>query len=127
MISAIRKFCAIVTMVVVVFLLSACVTPKALRTPHVKYTVVDQSVTVASAVTHYDLDAKAREIFLYWFKRGFETVFAGKSPMMITWGETIEGEAGREGYDFGMNEGERYMQNPKKLNQSLQTSPIPPR
>ncbi|MEW6616070.1 MAG: hypothetical protein AB1401_11500 [Thermodesulfobacteriota bacterium] len=126
MTSVVRKACIILSMIAIVLSLSVCVTPKKREAFHVKYTIAAQSVIVSSAVTRYDFDAKARHAFLYWFKRGFETVLAGKPQMMITWEETTEGEAGRKGYDLGMSEGEKYMQSPKATNQPVQTTPIPP-
>ncbi|MFH2012904.1 MAG: hypothetical protein ABIJ37_09440 [Pseudomonadota bacterium] len=119
------KVCFILSMTAVIFSLSSCITLGKAQTPHVKYTVTAQSVTISSAVTHYDFDTKARQAFLSWFKRGFETVLAGKPPMMITWRETTEGEAGRKGYELGMDEGEKYLKNPVAF-KSLQIIQIPP-
>jgi hypothetical protein len=90
-----------------------------------KYSVSDRVVTVVSAVTPYDPNPRARDAFLHWFKRGLETLFAGTPSLMITWDITPEGKAGREGYDFGMDEAERYLKKEKNPSRSLQTAPIP--
>jgi hypothetical protein len=93
---------------------------------HLKYSVSEQTITVVAAVTPYDSNPQAKEAFLHWFKRGFETVLTGKPPLMIEWDVTPEARAGRRGYDFGMDEAERFLKNEKEPNQSLQTTPIPP-
>jgi hypothetical protein len=61
---------------------------------------------------------------MHWFKRGFETVLTGSSPLMVEWADSPEGKAGQGGYDFGMDEAERYLKK-KEPDQSLQTAPIP--
>lgn len=91
--------------------------------PHINYQVLQETVAVVSAVTPYDSDRKVREAFLHWFKRGFETVLKGNSPLMIEWLDSPEGKAGQSGYDLGMDEAARYVK--KKPQQSLQTAPIP--
>jgi hypothetical protein len=93
---------------------------------HLTYTVSGQVVTVVSAVTPYDSSPPAREAFLHWFKRGFETVLAGRSPLMIEWDVTPEARAGQSGYDFGMDEAARYLKVGKKTDQPQQSAPIPP-
>jgi hypothetical protein len=95
-------------------------------THYLEYSVSGQLITVASAVTPYDANPKARDAFLYWFKRGFETALIGISPLMIEWKDSPEGKAGQRGYDFGMDEAERYLKKKKDSNRSLQTTPIPP-
>ena len=108
---------SLVGMIIVVALLSflMCTSPppRVTKTPHVTYSVSGLSVTIVSAVTPHDSRGKTRDVFLYWFKRGFETVLTGKPPLMIEWDETTEGIAGQMGYTSGMNEGERFMKKPQ--------------
>ncbi|PKN19338.1 MAG: hypothetical protein CVU71_07460 [Deltaproteobacteria bacterium HGW-Deltaproteobacteria-6] len=94
--------------------------------PYIKYSVSDQEATIVSAATPYDSDPKARDAFLHWFKVGFHTVLNGASPLMIEWQNSPEGKAGRRGYDFGMDEAEKYLKEKKEPRQLLQTMPIPP-
>jgi len=89
------------------------------------YSVSDEGVSVVSAVTPYDFEPEVRNAFLHWFKRGFDTVLAGDPPLMIEWDITAKGRAGRRGYDFGMDEAERFMKK-KAPKQSLQTTAIAP-
>jgi len=89
------------------------------------YTVSDQGIAVISAVTPYDSQPEVRNAFLKWFKRGFDTVLSGSSPLMIEWDTTAKGRAGQRGYDLGMGEAEKFMQK-KASSQSLQTTSIPP-
>jgi len=91
-----------------------------------KYSVSGQTIRVVAAVTPYDSYPQAKEAFLHWFKRGFESVLAGKPPLMIEWAATPEAIAGRRGYDFGMDEAEKYLKKSKELQQLPQTVPIPP-
>lgn len=88
---------------------------------YLKYSVSDSAVTVVSAATPYDSNPQAKEAFLNWFKRGFETVLKGKPPLMIEWSVTPVAEAGRKGYDFGMDEAEKYL---KKENGSKQSPQV---
>jgi hypothetical protein len=89
------------------------------------YTVSDQGITVISAVTPYDSEPAVRNRFLQWFKRGFDTVLSGSSPLMIEWNTTAEARAGRHGYDFGMEEAERFLRE-KASGQAPRIIPIPP-
>lgn len=73
------------------------------------YSVSERKVAVVSAVTPYDADPAVRAAFLHWFRRGFDTVLAGDPPLMIEWDTTPKARAGRHGYDFGMEEAERFM------------------
>ena len=91
----------------------------------VTYSVSDRAVTVFAAVTPYDADAQVRNAFLHWFKRGFDTVLAGEPPLMIEWDSTPKAMAGRRGYDFGMDEAERFLKR-KAPGQAPYTVPIPP-
>jgi hypothetical protein len=91
-----------------------------------KYSVSNGDVTVVEAVTPYDSDPQAKEAFLNWFKRGFETVLKGKPPLMVEWGVTSVAYAGRDGYDFGMDEAERYLKKEKGSSRSLNVVPLPP-
>ena len=86
-----------------------------------EYTVSGQSLSVVSAATPYDANQKVRDAFLHWFQRGFETALSGQAPLMIEWQHTPEGEAGRKGYDLGLDEGEGYRKHPKSSDQSRQT------
>jgi hypothetical protein len=114
-------------MVAAIALLATCRAPQKPAGPFVQYSVSSQTVTVVAAVTPYDDNPKAREAFLHWFKRGFEVGFAGKAPPMIEWNDTLEAKAGRRGYDFGIEEGERCRGMQKTPNQqSMRTTPIPP-
>ena len=96
----------------------------AIETHYVKYSVSEHSVKVVSAVTPYDSNQKVRDAFLHWFKRGFDTVLTGSAPLMVEWADSPEGKASQRGYDFGMDEAERYLKK-KEPNQSLQTTSIP--
>ena len=89
------------------------------------YSVSARAVAVVSAVTPYDRDPEVRDAFLRWFKRGFDTVLAGDPPLMIEWNTTAKGRAGRSGYDFGMDEAERFLKH-KLPDRSPHTVPIPP-
>jgi hypothetical protein len=89
------------------------------------YTVEDGGITVISAVTPYDSEPAVRNTFLQWFKRGFDTVLSGSSPLMIEWNTTAEARAGRHGYDFGMEEAERFLRE-KASGQAPRIIPIPP-
>jgi hypothetical protein len=109
-----------------VFSLSSASTADEFRRPSLSYSVSGRIVTVVSAVTPYDSNPPAREGFLHWFKRGFETIVTGKSPLLIEWANTPEAEAGRKGYDFGMDEAERYMRKERGAQPSLQTTVMPP-
>jgi hypothetical protein len=93
---------------------------------YLKYSLSDREVTIVAAVTPYDSDPQSKEAFLNWFKRGFDTVIKGKPPLMVEWGVTAVANAGREGYDFGMDEAKRYLKKEKGSNRSLQIVPIPP-
>ncbi len=88
------------------------------RNSHIKYQVVQNNLTIFTAVTPYDSDLKVREAFLNWFKRGFETVLKGHSPLMIEWLDSPEEKAGQIGYDLGMDEAGRYLN--KEPESSLQ-------
>lgn len=90
---------------------------------HIKYQVIQKNLTIFTAVTPYDSDLKVREAFLNWFKRGFETVLKGHSPLMIEWLDSPEGKAGQIGYDLGMDEAGRHLN--KEPESSLQSVPIP--
>jgi hypothetical protein len=94
---------------------------------YLKYSVSDRDVTVVEAVTPYDSDPQSKEAFLNWFKRGFGTVLKGKPPLMIEWGVTAAANAGREGYDFGIDEAERYLKKEKGSSRSLHVVLIPPK
>jgi len=109
----VRKSCMAATVLVVVFFLQACAAPKADNRDPVRYSVAGTAVTIVSAQTPYDADVRARDAFLHWFKRGFETVLSGKAPMMISWEDSLRGRAGRDGYDLGMEEAEKYLKNRK--------------
>ena len=85
-----------------------------------------ESVSIVAAVTPFDSEPGARDVFLAWFKRGFENNLAGRPPLMIEWDTTSEAGAGRNGYDFGMTEAKRYLKNGKAPDGSLTTTPIPP-
>lgn len=74
----------------------------------IKYTVSERTVTIISATTSYDSDQKLKEVFLHWFKRGFETALNGSAPLIIEWQDSAEGRAGQRGYDFGRDEADRY-------------------
>ncbi len=89
------------------------------------YTVSDQGIAVISAVTPYDSEQQVRNTFLKWFKRGFDTVLSGTSPLRIEWDTTAKGQAGRHGYDFGMEEAEIFLRE-KASGQAPRTIPIPP-
>jgi len=91
----------------------------------VTYSVSNRAVAVVAAVTPYDADAQVRSAFLHWFKRGFDTVLAGEPPLMIEWDSTPRARAGRRGYDFGMDEAERFLKR-KAPGQAPYTVPIPP-
>ncbi len=110
---SVRPSCIAAAVLAGVFFFWACAAPKADRDAPVRYSVAGAAVTVVSAQTAYDADIRAREAFLHWFKRGFETVLSGKAPMMITWEDSLRGRAGREGYDLGMEEAEKYLKNRK--------------
>jgi hypothetical protein len=110
-------------------LLSACTAPKPAQAPEgpfIRYSVSGQAVSIVSAVTPFDGQPGVRDAFLHWFKRGFKTVLAGRQPLRIEWDVTPAAKAGRRGYDFGMDEAERYLKNGKEPNQPLLTTPIPP-
>ena len=89
------------------------------------YTVSDQGIAVISAVTPYDSEPQVRNTFLKWFKRGFDTVVSGSSPLMLEWDTTAKGRAGRHGYDLGMEEAERFLRK-KEPGKTPRTIPIPP-
>lgn len=93
---------------------------------HLKYSVSGRDLTIVSSVTPYDSDRKTKDAYLYWFKRGFEAVIAGKPPLMVEWGNTPAAAAGRKGYDYGIEEADRYLKKDKGERESLQTFPIPP-
>lgn len=93
---------------------------------HLKYSVSGRDLTIVSSVTPYESDRKAKDAYLYWFKRGFEAVIAGKPPLMVEWGDTTAAAAGRKGYDSGMAEADRYLKKDKAQRQSVQVIPIPP-
>jgi hypothetical protein len=93
---------------------------------YLKYSVSDRDVTVVAAVTPYDSDPQVKEAFINWFARGFETVLKGKPPLMIEWGINATASAGRKGYDFGMDEAERYLKKEKGSTRTLHVVPIPP-
>lgn len=94
--------CVLSVMAAAILALASCRSPAG---PFVRYAVSDHAVTVTAAVTPFDQSTRARESFLHWFKRGFETGLAGKAPLMIDWTDTPEGKAGRQGYDFGLEQG----------------------
>lgn len=94
-------------------------------TPFVKYSVSGQVLTIVSAVTPYDPRPHLKDVFLDWFKRGFETVLAGKPPLLIEWDFTPEGRAGRSGYDLGISEAEKLLKNGKTSGQMPRTTRIP--
>jgi len=89
------------------------------------YTVSDQGVTVLSATTPYDSETEIRDAFLKWFKRGFDTIVSGASPLMLEWDTTAKGRAGRHGYDLGMEEAEIFLRE-KASGQAPRAIPIPP-
>ena len=89
------------------------------------YTVSDQGVTVLSATTPYDSETEIRNVFLKWFKRGFDTVVSGSHPLMLEWNTTAKGRAGRHGYDLGMEEAEKFLRE-KPSGQAPRTIPISP-
>ena len=89
------------------------------------YSVSERAVTVVSAVTPYDAEPEVRAAFLHWFRRGFDTVLAGHPPLMIEWDTTPKARAGRQGYDFGMDEAGRYKKG-KRPAQGPHKVPIPP-
>jgi hypothetical protein len=103
---------------VVILPLSCSTADAANDTHYIKYSVSDQLVSIVSATTPYDSNPKARDAFIHWFERGFNTVLTGKTPLMIEWKNSLEGKAGQRGYDFGMNEAERYLKKQKETNQS---------
>ena len=120
------------TLIVFAFLLAGLATlfawaaKDAARGCQLKYSASGQTVTVVAVVTPYDSNPQAKEAFLHWFKRGFEIVLGGKPPLMIEWAATPEAMAGRRGYDFGMNEAEKFLKKSKEIQQLPQTIPIPP-
>ena len=109
-------------------LLSACSAskPTAPDGPFILYSVSGGTVSIVVAVTPYDGQPGARDVFLHWFKRGFENALAGRPPLMIEWDTTPEAAAGRRGYDFGSAEAEHYLKNGKPPGSSPITAPIPP-
>jgi hypothetical protein len=112
-----------------VLLLSACPSPKpaaALAGPFVRYSVSGQSMSIISAVTPFDGQPGVRDAFLHWFQRNFETVLAGREPVMIEWANTPEAQAGRRGYDLGIAAAQTYLKNRMRSGQSVQITPIPP-
>lgn len=121
-----RTLPVFVTLIAAILPLSCSAADEATDTHYLKYSVSDQLVTVISAVTPYDSNPKARDAFIHWFKRGFETVLTGMSPLMVEWKESLEGKAGQRGYDFGMDEAEIYLKKKREPNQSLRTTRIPP-
>lgn len=114
------------------FLLAAIVVPAAAVTAAgtaadqniLTYTVSDQGIAVISAVTPYDSEPQVRNTFLKWFKRGFDTIVSGASPLMLEWDTTAKGRAGRHGYDLGMEEAERFLRK-KEPGKTPRTIPIP--
>jgi hypothetical protein len=109
--------------------LSACTSPKPAETPDgpfVRYSVSGKAVSIVLAVTPFDGEPEVSAAFLHWFQRGFETVLAGREPLRIEWDITPAAKAGRRGYDFGMDEAERYLKKTTAPSQLPQTVPIPP-
>jgi hypothetical protein len=92
----------------------------------IKYGVSKQKAIIISASTPYDSSIKARDAFLHWFVRGFEAVLTGRAPMVVEWKDSPEGKAGQKGYDFGMDEAERYLKLKEKPDNSIIIAPIPP-
>lgn len=117
---------SVMPLLAAVFLLQAATAAIAADNFYLKYSVSEKSVTIVSAVTPCDSNTRVREVFLRWFKRGFETVLAGDPPLMIDWQDTPEGRAGRSGYDFGMGEAARYQKTKNGPGPSLHTISIPP-
>jgi hypothetical protein len=94
--------------------------------PFVMYSVSGQAVKVISAKTPFDDNPAAREAFLRWFERGFETGLAGKAPLMVEWSQTPVAQAGRRGYDLGLEEGTKFKVSHDTSSQSSRTALIPP-
>ncbi len=131
MIKTMRASLAFVAVVAAVLLVPACSSQKPQaaesvpNTPFVRYSVSGQAVIVISAKTPFDDDPKAREAFLGWFKRGFETGLARRIPLRIEWQPTTVGEAGRRGYELGLEQGTQFWE--KKLPRNSQQTALIPR
>lgn len=129
MIHAFRTLLVPLALAAAALWLSACTAPKPAETPggpFIRYSVSGGTVSIVAAVTPFDSEPGARDVFLHWFKRGFENGLAGRPPLMIEWDTTSEARAGRKGYDFGMAEAESFLKNGKQSNRSLTTTLIPP-
>lgn len=97
----------------ILLLLSGCFYPVIPDGLFVKYSVEGESVRVVSAVTPFDSNGKAREVYLRWFKRGVETVIMGNQPLDVEWQQSPEGQAGQQGYYIGMKEGGAFLKDSK--------------
>lgn len=121
-----KRFCMFVLLVaIVVPATTETAAGNAADQNSLTYTVSDQGIAVISAVTPYDSEPQVRNTFLKWFKRGFDTVLSGTSPLLIEWDTTAKGRAGRHGYDLGMEEAERFIRK-KEPGQAIRTASIPP-
>jgi hypothetical protein len=94
--------------------------------PHVTYAVHGRAAEVLSAVTPYDDVPEAREAFLAWFKRGFETAAARREPLRVEWERSPAGQAASRGYALGLDEGGRWLAEGKPGGRSPRTAPIGP-
>jgi len=110
--------------VMIALLLASCNAPKITDGPFVKYSLEGQSIRIVAAVTPFDSNEKARKAFLHWFVRGVETVLQGKQPIHVEWQQSPEGQAGQQGYDIGMQEGETCLKDRKAPDQQLRVTRI---
>ena len=85
----------------------------------VEYSISGQSCEIVSAVTPYDSNDKTRNVFLEWFKKGVETVLSEGPPLDIEWQQSPEGQAGQNGYETGLQEGEKCLKEIKNPGQPL--------
>jgi len=122
--SSLRLAWEVLATLMIVLLLASCSAPMIPDGPFVKYSIAGQSIRIVTAVTPFDSNEKARKAFLHWFERGFETVLLGKQPMHVEWQQSAEGQAGQQGYDIGMQEGETYLKDRKAPDQQLRVTRI---
>ncbi|AMV73287.1 hypothetical protein JCM30471_16890 [Desulfuromonas carbonis] len=87
------------------------------------YSVSGNTVTILAAVTPYDPTPKVRDAFLHWFQRGFETALRNEAPLLVEWQNTPQGQAGQDGYELGLEKGERFRA--RRSGTERQTVPIP--
>ena len=86
---------------------------------YIEYLISEQSIEIVYAVTPFDSNEKTRKVFLKWFKQGVETVLSARQPLDIEWQQAPEGQAGLQGYETGLQEGEAYAKEIKKSGQSV--------